>query len=213
MPVPTVRLKTRVMLPNGSRDYVDPIFSSLKPIYGFVDEKPPAPSRRCTPAIRQGGKWAWESLGSDPGGPDRSTSGRNRAGSGFVPNLSRVPGFRGTTRPILSLFRSRQRQVARAKRRSGKPLEDTHPPHRPARGNKCCSVGVDMRCAPSAAAESRSIRTNRLGFRCPYSRICNPGYPKTVPEGNQSVYRRHHRGEDELPRPLVAGYKYARRQR
>ena len=43
MPVPTVRLKIRVKLSNGSRAYVDPVFSSnnkLKPLYALVDGKP-----------------------------------------------------------------------------------------------------------------------------------------------------------------------------
>lgn len=43
MPAPTVRLKIRVKLPNGSRAYVEPVFASnnkLKPLYGLVDGKP-----------------------------------------------------------------------------------------------------------------------------------------------------------------------------
>ena len=43
MPVPTVGLKIRVKLSNGSRAYVDPVFSSnnkLKFLCGLVDGKP-----------------------------------------------------------------------------------------------------------------------------------------------------------------------------
>jgi hypothetical protein len=43
MPVPAVRLKIRVRLANGSRAYVDPVFSSngkLKPLYAVVNGKP-----------------------------------------------------------------------------------------------------------------------------------------------------------------------------
>ena len=43
MPVPAVRLKIRVRLSNGSRAYVDPVYSSdgkLKPLYAVVNGKP-----------------------------------------------------------------------------------------------------------------------------------------------------------------------------
>ncbi len=43
MPVPAVRLKIRVRLSNGSRAYLDPVFSSngkLKPLYAVVNGKP-----------------------------------------------------------------------------------------------------------------------------------------------------------------------------
>jgi hypothetical protein len=43
MPVPAVRLKIRVRLSNGSRAYVDPVFSpngKLKPLYGVINGKP-----------------------------------------------------------------------------------------------------------------------------------------------------------------------------
>jgi hypothetical protein len=52
VPVPTVRLKIRVKLPNGSRAYVDPVFSSnnkLKPLYALsaLDGSRPEIRDRC----------------------------------------------------------------------------------------------------------------------------------------------------------------------
>ena len=70
MPVPTVHLKLRVKLPDGSRAYVEPVYSAnqkLKPLYGVVDGK-----HRHHPEgvyhlrYAKGGKRIWEPVGKDP---------------------------------------------------------------------------------------------------------------------------------------------------
>ena len=70
MPVPTVRLKIRVKLRNGSRAYVDPVFSSnnkLRPLYALVDGKPRHhPEGVYHLRYMKRGKRVWEPVGNDP---------------------------------------------------------------------------------------------------------------------------------------------------
>jgi integrase/recombinase XerD len=70
VPVPTVRLKIRVKLPNGSRAYIEPVFSSnnkLKPHYGLVDGKPRHhPEGVYHLRYMKNGKRVWEPVGKDP---------------------------------------------------------------------------------------------------------------------------------------------------
>jgi hypothetical protein len=72
MSVPTVPLKIRVKLPNGSRAYVDPVFSSnnkLKPLYALVDGKPRHhPEGVYHLRYMKRGKRVWEPVGNDPQG-------------------------------------------------------------------------------------------------------------------------------------------------
>jgi integrase/recombinase XerD len=69
MPVPAVRLKIRVRFPNGSRAYVDPVFSSnskLKPSYALVDGKPEHhPEGVYNLRYVRGGKRVWHPVGCD----------------------------------------------------------------------------------------------------------------------------------------------------
>ncbi len=70
MPVPVVRLKIRVRLVNGSRPFLDPVFSAngkLKPLQAVVNGKPEHhPEGVYFLRYRKGEKRAWESVGSDP---------------------------------------------------------------------------------------------------------------------------------------------------
>lgn len=70
MSAPTVRLKIRVRLSNGSRAYVEPVFASnnkLKPLYGLVDGKPRHhPEGVYHLRYLKGGNRVWESVGNDP---------------------------------------------------------------------------------------------------------------------------------------------------
>jgi integrase len=70
MPVPTVRLKIRVKLLNGSRAYLDPVLSpngKLKPLYALVDGKPAHhPEGVYNLRYLKGGKRVWEPVGNDP---------------------------------------------------------------------------------------------------------------------------------------------------
>jgi hypothetical protein len=70
MSAPTVRLKIRVKLPNGSRAYVDPVFSpnnKLKPHYGLIDGRPQHhPEGVYHLRYVKGGKRVWEPVGNDP---------------------------------------------------------------------------------------------------------------------------------------------------
>jgi integrase/recombinase XerD len=77
MPVPAVRQKIRVRLPDGSRAYVDPVLSpnaKLKPHYALVTGKPEHHPegvyhlREGVYHLRyvKGGRRVWEAVGSDP---------------------------------------------------------------------------------------------------------------------------------------------------
>jgi hypothetical protein len=70
MPVPAVRLKIRVRLSNGSRTYVDPVYSSngkLKPLYAVVDGKPEHhPEGVYNLRYLKTGKRVWDAVGVDP---------------------------------------------------------------------------------------------------------------------------------------------------
>src|SRR5271167_4715302 len=69
MPVPVVRLKIRVRLPNGSRTYVDPVFSSngkLKPLYAVINGKPEHhPEGSYHLRYVQGDRRVWHAVGTD----------------------------------------------------------------------------------------------------------------------------------------------------
>jgi hypothetical protein len=68
MPVPAVLLKIRVRLSNGSRAYVDPVFSfngKLKPHYALVDSKPD-PEGIYNLRYVKGGRRIWDAVGTDP---------------------------------------------------------------------------------------------------------------------------------------------------
>src|SRR5258708_21612247 len=69
MPVPAVRLKIRVRLSNGSRSYVDPVFSSngkLKPLYAVVNGKPEHhPEGVYNLRYVKAGKRVWDAVGTD----------------------------------------------------------------------------------------------------------------------------------------------------
>jgi hypothetical protein len=70
MPVLAVRLKIRVRLFNGSRAYVDPVYSSngkLKPLYALVDGKPEHhPEGVYNLRYLKAGKRVWDAVGADP---------------------------------------------------------------------------------------------------------------------------------------------------
>src|SRR5271154_6042760 len=70
MPVPAVRLKIRVRLSNGSRAYVDPVYSSngkLKPLYAVVKGKPEHhPEGVYNLRYLKAGKRVWDAVGADP---------------------------------------------------------------------------------------------------------------------------------------------------
>ena len=70
MPVPAVRLKIRVRLSNGSRAYVDPVYSSngkLKPLYAVVNGKPEHhPEGVYNLRYLKAGKRVWDAVGADP---------------------------------------------------------------------------------------------------------------------------------------------------
>jgi hypothetical protein len=70
MPVPAVRLKIRVRLSNGSRIYVDPVFSSngkLKPLCAVVQGKPEYhPEGVYNLRYVKAGKRVWDAVGADP---------------------------------------------------------------------------------------------------------------------------------------------------
>jgi hypothetical protein len=67
MPVPAVRLKIRVRLSNGSRAYVDPVFSSdgkLKPLFAVVNGKPEHhPEGVYNLRYVKAGKRVWDAVG------------------------------------------------------------------------------------------------------------------------------------------------------
>jgi len=69
MPVPAVRLKIRVRLSNGSRAYVDPVFSSngkLKPLYAVVNGKPEHHLEGVyNLRYFKAGKRVWDAVGTD----------------------------------------------------------------------------------------------------------------------------------------------------
>jgi integrase/recombinase XerD len=69
MPVPAVRLKIRVRLSNGSRPYVDPVFSSngkLKPLYAVVNGKPEHhPEGVYNLRYVKADKRVWDAVGTD----------------------------------------------------------------------------------------------------------------------------------------------------
>ena len=69
MSAPTVRLKIRVRLPNGSRAYLEPVLASnnkLKPLYGIFDGKPRHhPEGVYHLRYLKGGSRVWESVGKD----------------------------------------------------------------------------------------------------------------------------------------------------
>jgi len=70
MPVPAVRLKIRVRLSNGSRAYVDPVYSSnakLKPLFAVVKGKPEHyPEGVYNLRYLKAGKRVWDAVGVDP---------------------------------------------------------------------------------------------------------------------------------------------------
>jgi integrase/recombinase XerD len=70
MPVPAVRLKIRVRLSNGSRSYVDPVYSAngkLKPLYAIVNGKPEHhPEGVYNLRYVKAGKRVWDAVGADP---------------------------------------------------------------------------------------------------------------------------------------------------
>jgi hypothetical protein len=69
MPAPTVRLKIRVKLSNGSRAYIDPVFASdkIKPMYGLVNGKPQHhPEGVYHLRYLKGGNRVWESVRREP---------------------------------------------------------------------------------------------------------------------------------------------------
>jgi hypothetical protein len=69
MPVPAIRLKIRVRLSNGSRAYVDPVFSSngkLKPLYAVVNGKSEHhPEGVYNLRYVKAGKRVWDAVGTD----------------------------------------------------------------------------------------------------------------------------------------------------
>jgi hypothetical protein len=69
MPVPAVRLKIRVRLSNGSRAYVDPVYSSngkLKPLYAVVNGKPEHhPEGIYNLRYVKAGKSVWDAVGTN----------------------------------------------------------------------------------------------------------------------------------------------------
>jgi hypothetical protein len=69
MPVPTVRLKIRVRLSNGSRAYMDPVFSSngkLKPLYAVVlGKREHHPEGIYNLRYVKAGKRVWDAVGTD----------------------------------------------------------------------------------------------------------------------------------------------------
>jgi integrase/recombinase XerD len=69
MPVPAVRLKIRVRLSNGSRTYVDPVFSpngKLKPLYAVINGKPEHhPEGIYNLRYVKGDKRVWHAVGND----------------------------------------------------------------------------------------------------------------------------------------------------
>jgi integrase/recombinase XerD len=70
MPVPAVRLKIRVRLPDGSRAYVDPVLppnTKLKPHYALIAGKPEYhPEGVYHLRYVKAGRRVWEAVGSDP---------------------------------------------------------------------------------------------------------------------------------------------------